>query len=322
MIWDGNGYWPVYEYPDFQIKVLYVYYMETIFKTTIIPLACCMLLASCSLADFSEDCTYYGEVETKPDRTALAKDETKPLLTDIYLLSPQRNYTYSITSDTLVTGIQAVSYKVLACNAYGLENISFSGMDCPETAQAELSTYEKDGKLYTVPAPALYAANTDLRVIPFERVVCEPVLKPATRRINIDFAVVDNSGVGVSSINGELSGIAYRYSFKQLDALESSAWLAFGSVPNEEKTNVFSSSLKVFGVNPGKQAAGRIDNLLDIALQTSDGNIYKESIDLTGVFSGFTTSIIHITIEIRLGLMGMSVEVTGWDVSNGGNIEL
>ena len=195
-------------------------------------------------------------------------------------------------------------------------------MDCPETAQAELRTTEENGRLYTIQAPALYAANTDLTVIPFERVVSEPVLKPATRQINIDFVVIDNSGVGVSSINGELSGIAYKYGFKQLDAPESSAWLAFGSVRNEEKSNVFSSGLKVFGVNPDKQARDRIDNLLDIALQTSDGNIYKESIDLTGVFNGFTTRIIHITIEIRLGLMGMQVEVTGWDVSDGGIIEL
>ena len=288
----------------------------------ILSLICCMLMTSCNMIDFSEDCTYYGDVELKPDWSVLAKDETKPLLTDIYLLSPQHNYTYSITSDTLVTGIQAVSYKVLACNAYGLENIAFSGMDCPNTAQAELSTSEKGGRLYTVDAPALYTANTDLTVIPFERVVSEPVLKPATRQINIDFVVVDNSGVGVSSINGELSGIAYKYGFKQLDALGSSAWLAFGSVRNEEKANVFSSDLKVFGVNPDKQATDWIDNLLDIALQTSDGNIYKESIDLTGVFSGFTTRIIHITTEIRLGLMGMSVEVTGWDVSDGGTIEL
>lgn len=288
----------------------------------ILSLICCMLMASCNLIDFSEDCTYYGDVELKPDWSVLAKDETKPFLTDIYLLSPQHNYTYSITSDTLVTGIQAVSYKALACNAYGLENISFSGMDCPNTAKAELSTYEKDGRLYTLQAPALYAANTDLTVVSFERVISEPVLKPATRQINIDFVVVDNSGVSVSSINGELSGIAYKYGFKQLDELGSSAWLVFGSVPNEEKSNVFSSGLKVFGVNPDKQATSKIDNLLDIALQTSDGNIYKESIDLTNVFSGFTTRIIHITIEIRLGLMGMSVEVTGWNVSDGGTIEL
>lgn len=297
--------------------------MKSTIKTgLILSLICCLLMASCNLIDFSEDCTYYGDVELKPDWSALANDETKPFLTDIYLLSPQHNYTYSITSDTLVTGIQAVSYKVLACNAYGLDNISFSGMDCPNTAQAELSTWEENDRLYTLQAPALYAANADLTVIPFERVISEPVLKPAIRQINIDFVVVDNLGVGVSSINGELSGIAYKYGFKQLDELGSSAWLAFGSVPNEEKSNVFSSSLKVFGMNPDKQATSKIDNLLDIALQTSDGNIYKESIDLTNVFSGFTTRIIHITIEIRLGLMGMSVEVTGWNVSDGGTIEL
>ena len=261
-------------------------------------LICCMLLASCNLIDFSEDCTYYGDVEIKPDWSGLAQNDTRPALTDIYLLSPQRNYMYSITSDTLVTDVQAVSYKVLACNAYGLENISFFGMDCPNTARAELNTSEKDGRLYTLQAPALYAANTDLTVIPFERVVSEPVLKSATRQINIDFVVVDNSGVGVNSINGELSGIAYKYGFKQLEALESAAWLAFETKRNADKDNVFSSTMKVFGVNPDKQSEERIDNLLDIALETSGRNTYSETIDLTNVFDGFTTRIINITIEI------------------------
>lgn len=288
----------------------------------IVSLICSMLMASCNLIDFSEDCTYYGDVEIRPDWSGLTQDDTRSALTDIYLLSPQRNYTYSITSDTLVTGIQAVSYKVLACNAYGLENISFFGMDCPNTARAELSTSEKDGRHYTLQAPALYAANTDLTVIPFERVVSEPVLKSATRQINIDFVVVDNSGIGVSSISGELSGIAYKYGFKQLDALESAAWLAFETKRNADKSNMFSSTMKVFGVNPDKQSEERVDNLLDIALETSGGNTYNESIDLTNVFSGFTTRIINITIEIRLGLMSIEVVITGWNVSDGGIIEL
>lgn len=288
----------------------------------IVSLICSMLMASCNLIDFSEDCTYYGDVEIKPDWSGLAQNDTRPALTDIYLLSPQRNYMYSITSDTLVTDVQAASYKLLAYNSYGLENISFSGMDCPNTAKVELNTSEDNGRLYMVQAPALYAANTDLTVIPFERVVSEPVLKPATRQINIDFIVIDNSGVGVSSINGELSGIAYKYGFKQLDALESAAWLAFETKRNADKSNMFSSTMKVFGVNPDKQSERRIDNLLDIALETSSGNTYRETIDLTNVFSGFTTRIINITIEIRLGLMGMEADITGWNVSDGGIIEL
>lgn len=288
----------------------------------VLPLICCMLLASCNLVDFSEDCTYYGNVEIKPDWSGLPKGETVPVLTDIHLLSPLHNYNYRIPADTLVTDIQATNYRVLAFNSYGLENISFSGMDCPDTANAGVSTYERDGRLCTLNAPAFYAANSDLTVIPFETVLCEPILKPAIRQINIDFVVVDNTDIGVSAISGELSGIAYKYGFKELDALESSAWLAFGSVRNEEKTNVFSSSLKIFGVNPDKQGMKRIDNLLDIVLQTSNGNTYKETIDLTDVFSGFTTRIINITIEIRLGLMGMEVDITGWNVSEGGIIEL
>lgn len=288
----------------------------------IVSLICSMLMASCNLIDFSEDCTYYGDVEIKPDWSGLAQNDTRPALTDIYLLSPQRNYMYSITSDTLVTDVQAASYKLLAYNSYGLENIRFSGMDCPNTAKVELNTSEDNGRLYMVQAPALYAANTDLTVIPFERVVSEPVLKPATRQINIDFIVIDNSGVGVSSINGELSGIAYKYGFKQLDALESAAWVSFETKRNADKSNMFSSTMKVFGANPDKQSEKRIDNLLDIALEASSGNTYREAIDLTNVFNGFTTRIINITIEIRLGLMGMEVAITGWNVSDGGIIEL
>lgn len=287
-----------------------------------VSLICCILLVSCNLIDFSENCTYFGDVEIKPDWSGLAQDDIRPALTDINLLSPQRNYSYQISADTLVTDVHAVNYKVLAFNSYGLENISFSGMDCPHTAKAELNTFEENGRLYTTQAPALYAANTDLTVIPFESIVSEPVLKPATRQINIDFVVIDNSGVGVSSINGELSGIAYKYGFKLLDALESDAWLAFETKRNANKSNVFSSTMRVFGVNPDKQAAERIDNLLNIGLETSSGNTYREAIDLTNVFSGFTTRIINITIEIRLGLMGMEVDITGWNVSDGGIIEL
>ena len=283
---------------------------------------CCMLMASCNLIDFSEDCTYYGDIEIKPDWSVLTQVETKPTLTDIYLLSPQRNYMYSISSDTLVKDVQAVSYKLLAYNSYGLENISFSGMDCPNTAKAELAIFEDRDRLYTVQASALYAANTDLTVIPFESVVSEPVLKPATRQINIDFVIIDNSGIGISAINGELSGISYKYGFKQLEALESAAWLAFDTKRNADNDNVFSSTMKVFGVNPDKKSEGKTDNLLDIDLETSEGNTYRETIDLTNVFSGFITRIINITIEIRLGLMGVEVAITGWNVSDGGIIEL
>lgn len=295
--------------------------MISYFKLTL-SVFCSILLTSCNLIDFSEDCSYYGDVEIRPVWSGLAEDEMKPTLTDIYLLSPQNNYNYRISADTLIKDIHAVSYNVLAFNSYRLENISFSGMDCPNTAKVEVSTYEKDGRLYTVQAPVFYAANTNLEVIPYEKVICEPVLKYSVRQINIDFVVVDNMDTGVSGIDGELSGIAYRFDFRELDALESSAWLAFGSVSHEEKNNVFSSNLRVFGVNPDKQMTGNIDNLLDIALQTTDGSTYSQSIDLTDVFSGFTTRIINITIEIRLGMMGIEVEITGWNVSDGGIIEL
>lgn len=283
---------------------------------------CCILLSSCNWIDFSENCTYYGNVEIKPDWSGLTDAETKPSLTDIYFLSPQVNSRYQISADTLVKDVQAVTYKVLALNSYNLTDIHFEGMDCPETAKAELETYQKDQKLYTVQAPTLYAANTNLTVPAFETVVCEPVLQSAVRQVYIDFVVVDNTNTGVNTIGGELSGIAYRYGFKQLEQLESSAWLAFGSERNTEKSNVFSSYLKVFGVNPDKQASNKIDNLLGIHLQMSDGSAYRKTIDLTDIFSGFTTRVIHISIQIRLALMGMEVEVTGWNVSDGGSIAL
>lgn len=286
------------------------------------PVICCMLLASCSLVDFSEDCTYYGNVEMKPDWSKLEKEEIKPGLTDIHLLSPQNNYSYRITADTLVKDVQAVSYTVLACNAYRSADIGLSGMNNPQTAEAELRTYQKEGKTYTVQAPDFYAANTGLQVIPFETVVCKPELKAAVRRINIDFMVVDNTNTGVSSISGELSGIAYRYGFKVMDELESEAWLEFDTKADSSKTNLFSSHLKVFGVNPDKQASEKRDNVLDILLTTTAGETYRESIDLTEVFSGFTSRIMNISLEIRLGLMGMDVVITGWDVSDGGIIEL
>lgn len=283
---------------------------------------CCTLLASCNLIDFSEDCIYYGDVEIKPDWTESAKENMKPALTDVYFLSSANNYNYCISADTLIRNIQAATYKVLAFNSYGLSDINFSGMDCPLTAKAEIRTYQQDEKLYTVQAPALYTAETDLTVIPFESVVSKPVLKSAIRQINIDFIVIDNANAGINTISGELSGIAYRYGFKESDALTSAAWLAFESEFDAEKSNVFSSHLKVLGINPDKQPTDRIDNLLEIGLQIRDGKIYKETINLTNVFNDFTTRIINITIEIRLGIMSMEANITGWNVADGGNIEL
>lgn len=295
--------------------------MIRIFKITILS-ACCIFLASCSLINFSEDCTYCGDVEIRPDWTKLMPDDIKPALTDIYLLSPQHTYSYGITSDTLVKDVPAVNYKALAFNSHGLAGISFSGMDCPNTAKAELETCEKNGRLYTIQAPAFYTANTGMKVIPFETVICEPVLQSAARRINIDFVVTGNADMGVSSINGELSGMAYKYGFRELDALEAAAWLAFPSVRSEEKGNLFSSCLKVFGVNPDKQGAGSIDNLLEIALQTTDGNTFCETVSLTDIFSGFTARSIHITIQVRISLMGIEVSVTDWSTGQEDHIDL
>ncbi|MBF0647427.1 hypothetical protein IR083_01170 [Dysgonomonas sp. GY75] len=295
--------------------------MIRILKITILS-ACCLLLAACSLVDFPEDCTYYGDAEIKPDWTAMDGGKAKPLLTDIYLLSPQQNYSYRIASDTLLKDVPAVSYKALAFNSHDLAGISYSGMDCPNTAIAELETYEKNGRIYTIQAPAFYTANTDLRVIPFETAVCEPVLRPAVRRVYIDFMVTGSTDMEVSAIGGQLSGIAYRYGFKQLDELESAAWLAFTSIRNMEKENLFSSALNVFGVNPGKQAAGSIDNLLEVVLQTTGGGTFSETVSLTDVFNGFTARSIRIIIEVRLSAVGIEVSVTDWITGQESNVEL
>ncbi|SHG36817.1 DUF5119 domain-containing protein [Dysgonomonas macrotermitis] len=278
---------------------------------------------SCSLVDFSEDCTYYGHVEIKPDWSELPQQKGKPGLTDIHFLSCNaNNRDFRISNDTIVKDMIASTYKVLAFNSYGLQNISFTDMGCPQTANAVLDTYERDSKVYTYQAPDLYAANIDLTVVPFDTVICSPLLRPATRQVNIHFIVIDNGITKVEAINGELSGIAYIYGLENLDQIKSSARIAFNSVRYSENDNIYSSGLQVFGINPDKQGQGRIDNLLDISLLTTNGNSYSETIDLTSVFSGFTTRIINITIEIRLGLSGIEVSVSGWNVSDGGHIEL
>lgn len=280
------------------------------------------MLASCTLIDFSEDCTFYGDVEVRPDWSGLLKGDTKPELTDIYFLSPQVNYQHRVLTDTLIKDVQATAYKVLAFNSSNLTGIRFVAMDCPETAKAELETYRQDGKLYTIQAPAFYASNTNLSVIPYEMVTCAPVLQSSIRQVNIDFVVIDNTNIGTKSINGELSGIAYQYGFRELEQVESSAWLAFGTERNTEKNNLFSTQLKVFGINPNKQGVNRISNLLEINLQTSDGRQFLNAVDLTSVFNGFMTRLIHITIEVRLTHLGVEVGITGWNISDGGSIEL
>lgn len=289
------------------------------------PVICCLLFASCSLIDFSDACTYYGQVEIRPDWSGLETAETKPALTDVCLFSAcGQSLVYRIAVDTLVKDVPAAKYAVLAFNACDVEHITFPGLDCPLTAGAELATFTEGGKRYTVQAPDFYAASTGMTVAAFETTVCRPQLQQAIRHIDIDFVMVGDTGAGINTLSGELSGIAYRYGLSTLEQWESSAWLAFAAARNGDtgNGNLLAAHLRVFGVNPDKGGTDRIDNLLDVVLETASGQLFTGGIDLTDILSGFTSRRIHITIEIRLGVMGIDVAVTGWKVSDGGSIEI
>ncbi|WP_197027609.1 hypothetical protein [Prevotella sp. 10(H)] len=75
-------------------------------------------------------------------------------------------------------------------------------------------------------------------------------------------------------------------------------------------------------MNPDKDTPEATENILEVDLRLSDGTSHHALIDLTRQFEGFESPIIHITLEIRLGLLGMEAEVTGWETGEEGKIEI
>jgi hypothetical protein len=300
--------------------------MKTIFKTIIIPLACCMFLASCSLVDFSEDCTYYGDVKIRFDWSGLLKGDTKPdkMQTTFYgknvanQMEAGHAYIYTLQGDTLLNDIAEGSYNILSCNP--ADGISLSNQKGNITAS--LPVYRENNKSYTIQAPVLYAGKEKITVQPFETSLLKLQPESCIQQIGIDFVIIrENLDREVISLSGELSGVSTGYSLSGMSPLEAYASLAFKSIRQQE--NNFNSKLNVFGLSANvMDNDSGIANMLNVSLLLSGGTVYSQDIDLTDTFYGFTSPAIHLTVEIRLSALGINISLTDWYFVDQGEIEI
>lgn len=294
--------------------------MKKRIKIVCIVLSGLLLFSGCSMIDFSEDCVYNGNVEVRFDWSNLLEGDKQPELMDTRFYTPALPVrSFMLRGDTLLAEIVADQYQVLAFNA--VKGVDFIGLGNIQTAKAQLPVTEKGGKNYTGQAPLLYAAKTDIQVQPYTSAVCELIPKSCIRQVFADFIVI-NEGFdsNVESISGELSGVATGYSFAEMEAIRSEAWLGFDCI--KKKANNFNTSLRVFGMNPTLEGADEITKTMNLSLFMSDGRSFNESIELTRLFSQFTTASMYLIIEIRLSPMGVKISITDWYTVDQGKIEL
>ncbi len=278
------------------------------------------MLPCCSMIDFSEDCTYTGNVEVRFDWSNLLEGDKVPEWIDTRFYgqsTPLLNY--KLSGDTLLSGIPAERFEITAFNP--IKGLDYTGLENIQTAKAQLPVSEKDGKLYTVQAPLLYAAKTDIQVQPYTSTICELAPKSCIRQVFIDFIII-NEGFdsNVESISGELSGVATVYSFAEMEAIRSSAILPFTS--RKITDNNYLAELRVFGMNPNEEGFAEIPKDLKLSVCMEDKRIFSESFNLTEVFKDFRSASMYLTLEIRLTAMGIKISITDWYTVDQGIIEL
>lgn len=296
-----------------------IYQMKRIFKTIAIALAAAFIVSGCSLVDFSEDCTYYGDVKIRYDWSGLLKGDTKPgeMQTVFYATGNSvAGYSYTLKGDTVLTGIQEGQYNVLSYNP--AEGLTFSDQ---AAITASLPIYRENNKSYTIQAPVLYAAKSNVYIQAFETSLLKFYLESCIQQIGIDFVIIkDNLETEVISLSGELDGVSTGYNLSGMLPVDSYAALPFKSI--RQKENNFNTNLKVFGLSANTTAYPITGNILGLSLLLSDGTVFNQALDLTETFKSFSSPAIHLTIEIRLSAIGMVVTLTDWYFVNQGEVEI
>ena len=292
--------------------------MKKRIKITCIILCGLLLLHSCSMIDFSEDCTYTGNVEVRFDWSNLLEGDKVPEWMDTKFYNPLPVRSFILSGDTLLTGIPVERLEVTAFNH--IEGLDYTGLENIQTAKVQLPVSEKDGKLYTVQAPLLYAAKTDIQVQPYTSTLCELIPKSCIHQVFVNFIVINDGFSEVESISGELSGVATGYSFAEMEAIRSSAILPFTS--RKITDNNYLGELRVFGMNPNEEGFAEIPKDLKLSVCMEDKRIFSESFSLTEVFKDFRSASMYLTLEIRLTAIGMKISITDWYTVDQGVIEL
>lgn len=288
--------------------------MKQIVKTIFTTALCLCLISSCHLIDFEEDCFYTGDVKVVFDWQHLNTGNEKPdIMQTVFYPDNSALASYLLSGDTLLNGLAAANHEVLTYNRP--QGITFHEMDCPCSAYASLATYIQDSKAYTTNAPALYAAQRDIVIPAFGGTECVLAPKPCFQQVFIDFVIIRrNVDTAIESLTGELSGVATRYSFGDMQAMQSQASLSFNS--KEVTTDKYSIAMCVLGMCPG------VSKNIDIHLSLAGDRDYVQNLDLTGVFENFTAPAIYLTIEIYLSNAGISLSIADWRTGEGGNIDI
>lgn len=287
-------------------------------KLRLLPILFCTLLVSCNLIDFSEDCIYDGNIDIRLNWNYLLEGDEKPGLTSTWIYTAPIHF-YDIHEDTILTKIPEGTHTLLAVSK--VKNLETEGMDNILSAAIQLPVIQKDGKDYIGQAPLVYADSKNINVQAGKTSLCEFIPRSCVQQVILDFIIPDNGvALEVEKITGDLSGVQSGYSFKQMQAIPSSAYLSYNA--RVIKEGVLRSSNFVFGMNPHKDGINAIENTLNLDLRLNDGSVHSSRIDLTRQFDGFLSPIITITIEIRLGLMGMETEIVSWATGEEGNIEI
>lgn len=293
--------------------------MKRIFKTILIALTAICILNGCSLVDFSEDCTYYGDVEIRYDWSGLLKGDTKPGEMQSVFYATGNNaasYSHTLRGDTILTGIEEGQYTVLSYNP--AEGLTFSEQ---AGKTVSLPVYRENNKSYTIQAPLLYAAWADILVQPFETSSCKLVPVSCIQQVMIDFVLIkENLDSEVISLSGELDGVSTSYNLQDMVMGESFACLPYKSI--KQPDNNFGANMRVFGLGANSTGLITTPNNLGVSILLSDGITYTETIDLTDTFYGFTSPAIHLTVEIRLSALGMNISLTDWYTVDQGKVEI
>jgi hypothetical protein len=278
-----------------------------------------MLSTSCSLVDFSEDCTYYGDVNIRFDWSGLLIGDTKPEKMQTVFYATGNNtasYSHTLKGDSVLTGIQEGQYNVLSYNP--AEGLTFSEQAGKTINQP---VYRENNKKYTIQAPLLYSARSDILVQPFETSSCKLVPISCIQQVRIDFVLIkENLDSEVISLSGELDGVSTSYNLQDMLMGESFACLSYKSV--KQPDNNFKANMRVFGLGANSTGLNTPLNTLDVSVLLSDDITYTETIDLTDTFYGFTSPAIHLTIEIRLSALGMNISLTDWYTVDQGEVDI
>ncbi|WP_029901737.1 hypothetical protein [Prevotella sp. 10(H)] len=185
-------------------------------KIKLITVFISMILASCSLVDFSEDCVYDGNLDIRLNWNYLLEGDKQPGEINLQLYTQPVN-SYLISGDTILKQIPEGRMTLLAFNI--AEGVSYN-LDEAESATITLPVNIQGNNQYIGQAPVIYVDKKEVTIIAGQTTACEIIPISCIQQVVIDFTIPDN-GVAqeVDNISGNLTGVQSGYSFSNGKAI-------------------------------------------------------------------------------------------------------